>query len=63
MQNVRLQGIMVGSREMFENMNRAITQAKMRPVVDRVFPFEEARQAFAHLGSGAQFGKVVVSAG
>ena len=58
MKNVRVQGIFVGSREMFEAMNRAITQHKMRPVVDRVFPFAEARQAFRHLESGAHFGKV-----
>ncbi len=57
----RLQGIYVGSREMFEAMNRAIALHRMRPVIDKVFPFEEARQAFKHMESGAHFGKIVIS--
>lgn len=61
MQNVRLQGILVGHREGFEHMNRAISQAKLRPVVDRVFPFAEARQAFEHMASGSHFGKLVIA--
>src|SRR5205085_6481701 len=58
MKNVRVQGIYVGSREMFEAMNRAIALHQLRPVVDRVFPFAEARAALRHLESGAHFGKV-----
>ncbi len=58
--NIRVQGVSVGSREMFEAMNRAITQSKLRPVVDRVFPFAEAREAYAYLESGSHFGKVVI---
>src|SRR5262245_22368567 len=42
---IQVQGIFVGSREMFEDMNRAITLHQLRPVIDRVFPFEEAREA------------------
>jgi NADPH:quinone reductase-like Zn-dependent oxidoreductase len=61
MQNVKLQGILVGHREGFEHMNRAITQAQLKPVVDRVFPFEQSRQAFEHLASGSHFGKIVVA--
>lgn len=61
MKGVRIQGIFVGSREMFEAMNRAISLHGIRPVVDRVFPFEEAREAFRHLQTGAHFGKVVIS--
>jgi NADPH:quinone reductase-like Zn-dependent oxidoreductase len=60
MKAVRLQGIFVGSREMFESMNRAIEAHRFRPVVDRVFPFEEAREAYRYLESGAHFGKVVL---
>ena len=45
MKGARLQGIYVGSREMFEAMNRAISLAALRPVVDRVFPFVEAPEA------------------
>lgn len=57
-----VQGIFVGSREMFEGMNRAIEEAHLKPVVDRVFGFEEVSQALAHMQSGAHFGKIVVSA-
>lgn len=60
MQNLRLQGVLVGHREGFEAMNRAITQARLRPVVDRVFPFSEAPAAFEHLQSGTHFGKVCI---
>jgi NADPH:quinone reductase-like Zn-dependent oxidoreductase len=63
MKNVRVQGIYVGSRSMFEDMNRAISLHKLRPVVDRVFPFDQARDAYAHLAGGGHFGKVVVRVG
>jgi NADPH:quinone reductase-like Zn-dependent oxidoreductase len=55
-----LHGIFVGDREMFEEMNRAITVNHIRPVIDRVFAFEEAPQAFAHHASGRFVGKVVI---
>jgi NADPH:quinone reductase-like Zn-dependent oxidoreductase len=58
--NIRVQGIYVGSREMFEAMNRAIALHKTRPIIDRVFPFEEAREALAYLESGAHFGKICI---
>ncbi len=58
--SIALQGIYVGSREMFEAMNRAIAQAQLKPVIDRVFPFTEARAAYDYLQSGAHFGKVVI---
>jgi NADPH:quinone reductase-like Zn-dependent oxidoreductase len=60
MKNIRVQGIYVGSREMFEAMNRAIGQHQMRPVIDRVFPFDDAAEAYRHLESGAHFGKIVI---
>jgi NADPH:quinone reductase-like Zn-dependent oxidoreductase len=60
MKNIRLQGIYVGSRDMFETMNRAIALHKLKPVIDRVFPFEQAVAAYQHLESGTHFGKVVI---
>jgi len=60
MGNLRVQGIFVGHRQSFEALNRALTLHGVRPVVDRVFPFSEARAAFEHLKSGAHFGKVVI---
>lgn len=57
---LRLQGIYVGSREMFEAMNRTISLHQLRPLVDRVFPFEEAREALRYMESAAHFGKIVI---
>ena len=58
--SIRVQGIYVGSRQMFEDMNRAIEAAQLKPVVDRVFPFEAAADAMRYMESGAHFGKVVI---
>jgi NADPH:quinone reductase-like Zn-dependent oxidoreductase len=58
--SVTLQGIYVGSREMFEAMNRAISQAQLKPIIDRVFPFAETQAAYQYLQSGSHFGKVVI---
>jgi NADPH:quinone reductase-like Zn-dependent oxidoreductase len=60
MRQVRVQGILVGHREGFEAMNRALEAHRLEPVIDRVFPFDEAPDAFRHLASGEHFGKVVV---
>ena len=60
LKSIRLQGIFVGSREMFEEMNRAIGLAGLRPVVDRVFGFEEVLDAMRYMESGAHFGKVCI---
>jgi NADPH:quinone reductase-like Zn-dependent oxidoreductase len=57
----RIQGILVGSREMFNEMNHAFAVNNVHPVVDKVFPFEQAREAYRYLESGAHFGKVVIS--
>lgn len=57
---IRLQGIYVGSRDMFEAMNRAIVLHGMRPVIDREFGFAEAREAYRHMEGGAHFGKIVI---
>jgi NADPH:quinone reductase-like Zn-dependent oxidoreductase len=57
---VNVHDIYVGSRRDFEDMNRAIELNHLRPVVDREFPFAQAREALAYLESGAHFGKVVI---
>jgi NADPH:quinone reductase-like Zn-dependent oxidoreductase len=59
--NARVQGILVGSREMFEEMNRAFEVNHVKPIIDKVFPFDQARDAYRHLESGAHFGKVVIT--
>ena len=60
MKAVRLQGVFVGSRTMFEAMNEVIAAKQMRPVIDRVFPLADAPAAFKYLESGSHFGKVVI---
>jgi NADPH:quinone reductase-like Zn-dependent oxidoreductase len=60
MKQVRVQGILVGPRERFEQMNRAITAHQLRPAVSRVFPLEQVREALAYLDGGSHFGKVCV---
>lgn len=59
--NAELHGIYVGSREMFLRMNAFLETHRIRPEIDRTFAFEEAPAAYAHLESGAHFGKVVVN--
>ncbi|MBV9644605.1 MAG: NAD(P)-dependent alcohol dehydrogenase [Verrucomicrobia bacterium] len=56
-------GIYVGSREMFEGLNRALEQSKIRPVIDKVFSFESAPEAYAYMAAGSHFGKVVIRIG
>jgi NADPH:quinone reductase-like Zn-dependent oxidoreductase len=62
MKGLRLQGIYVGSREMFEAMNKAMAIQKTKPAIDKVFPFTEARDALKLMESAAHFGKIVIAA-
>jgi NADPH:quinone reductase-like Zn-dependent oxidoreductase len=63
MQNLRINGVFIGNRDMFEAVTRAYAEAEVHPVVDRVFRFGEARAAFDHLASGKHFGKIVIEIG
>jgi NADPH:quinone reductase-like Zn-dependent oxidoreductase len=56
-----IRGIYVGSRQHFLELNRAITQTGLHPVVDRVFSFGEAREAFTTMENASHFGKIVIS--
>jgi NADPH:quinone reductase-like Zn-dependent oxidoreductase len=58
-----VRGMYVGSRAMFEAMNAAINANALRPVVDRVFPFEEAAEAYGHFAGRKHFGKVCIAVG
>jgi len=55
-----IQGISVGSTQMFEALNRAVEANKIKPVIDRVFDFADAPAAYRHMASGAHFGKIVI---
>ena len=57
---IRVQGIYVGSRDMFEQMNRAISLHQIKPIIDRVFPFKDIHQALDYMESGAHFGKIAI---
>ena len=58
--SARLQGLSVGSRDMFEAMCRMLELRKITPVVDKVFPFTEVRDAFEAMSKGEHFGKIVL---
>ncbi len=57
---VKLQGIYVGSRAMFEAMNQAVAAESLRPVIDRTFEFSEIPKAYDYLAGGRHFGKVCI---
>lgn len=63
MQQQRLQGVTVGSVEDLKAMVDAIAQQRMKPVIDKTFSFDQAKQAFFHMESGAHFGKVAIAIG
>ncbi|MGI9035533.1 MAG: zinc-dependent alcohol dehydrogenase family protein [Pyrinomonadaceae bacterium] len=60
MKAVKMQGIFVGSRQMFEDMNRLVSLHSLKPVIDKVFEFSEVRDALRYMEAGAHFGKIVV---
>jgi NADPH:quinone reductase-like Zn-dependent oxidoreductase len=53
-------GIWVGNRKSLEQLTHLVDLAGIQPVVDRVFPFDKAIQAYEYLESGRHFGKVVI---
>jgi NADPH:quinone reductase-like Zn-dependent oxidoreductase len=61
MQQQRLQGVTVGSVEDLQAMVNAIATNRMKPVIDRTFPFDQVKQACSYMASGAHFGKVAIS--
>jgi NADPH:quinone reductase-like Zn-dependent oxidoreductase len=58
--SIRLQGIYVGSRRMFLDMNRAIAQHGLKPVIDKSFAFADARAAYHAMAAAGHFGKLVI---
>lgn len=61
MNSVRVQGIYVGSRAMFERMNRAIELHRIQPVIDRVFPWTEYKEALRYMETQQHFGKICLT--
>src|SRR5215831_16308754 len=60
MQQQRLQGVTVGSVEDLQAMCDAIAVNKMKPVIDKTLPFDQAAEAFRYMASVAHFGKVAI---
>jgi NADPH:quinone reductase-like Zn-dependent oxidoreductase len=60
MKAVRLQGVLVGSRRMFEEMNNAIEVNRLKPMIDKTFEFKEASEALRYMESGSHFGKIII---
>lgn len=60
MRNVTLKGILNGPKERFEELLAFMEEKQVRPVVDRVFAFGEAKEGLEYLFKGGHFGKVVV---
>ena len=60
---ITLGAISVGSRVDFEAMNRVIAMHRLRPVIDRAFPFAEPKEAYRHFEGRVHFGKVVITHG
>lgn len=63
MKGIRVQGIFIGSRTMFEDLNTMIETSGTRPVVDKTFGFDEVAEALRYIESGSHFGKIVVRIG
>ncbi len=60
MKGLRIQGVIVGSRRMLEDLVAAVAANGIRPVVDRIFPFEQAPEAVRYMATGQKIGKVVI---
>ena len=61
MQQQRIQGVMVGPVEDLQAMANAMAAVKLRPVIDRVFAFEDCKEAFAYMAEGKHFGKIAIA--
>ena len=59
--SIKLQGVYVGSRDMFDAMNAAMEINQIKPVIDKVYPFEQAQDALRCMEAATHFGKIVVT--
>ncbi|KUJ62854.1 NADPH:quinone oxidoreductase [Flavobacteriaceae bacterium CRH] len=57
---IKLQGINVGSKEMFSRMNEMLHIKQIHPIIDTTFLFEDTIEALKKLESGSHFGKIVI---
>ena len=60
MRQIRIQGVFVGHKQGVERFNKALALHQLHPIIDRVFDFSEAPQAFKALAQGQHIGKLVI---
>ena len=60
MRGLTIKGVIVGSRRMLEALVSAAAARGVRPVIDRIFPFEQAADAVRYMESGEKIGKIVI---
>jgi NADPH:quinone reductase-like Zn-dependent oxidoreductase len=60
-QGVHIDSVFVGSARQLANLSAGVTRLGLRPVIDRVFGFDAAVEAYRYLERGAHFGKVVIA--
>lgn len=60
LKNIRIDGVETGSRKMLEDMIEFMSSYRLHPVVDQIFPLDEAAEAFQYLDNGAHVGKVCI---
>ena len=58
--NANLHGLSVGNREQFEEMMDFVSEHGIRPVIERMYPFEETGEALQDIARGGNFGKLIV---
>jgi len=58
--SITVKGIYVGPRDMFEDMTGVISEHELRPVIDKVFDFDDAPDAYRHMQAAGHFGKIVI---
>jgi NADPH:quinone reductase-like Zn-dependent oxidoreductase len=59
--NASLHGVSVGPRRLFEEMNQVIAANRIKPLIDRVFSFDEVHEAFRYHTSAKFIGKIVIT--
>ena len=58
MNSLRVQGIYVGSRAMFQRLNKALELHAIKPVIDRTFAWTDIKEALRYMESQGHFGKI-----
>jgi D-arabinose 1-dehydrogenase-like Zn-dependent alcohol dehydrogenase len=63
MRGLTIKGVIVGSRRMLEDLVATAAAKNLRPVIDRVYAFDQALEATRYMASGQKIGKVMIEIG